>query len=218
MRTKIFVKKTLDISKTEFELYLSKFNSIFKKKVNYKSLISKYKSGYKGFSYHSFAYDYDDNLCAAFTVIPFKYNFGSYNRIISLGCDAFVDENSRKDELLLYKLYKKILIEIQKDNIELIISIPNPKAKKYWKVLAKWTTIGQLKLRLFPINLFGLKFFWRFLFLFLFKILHQKDKEFRIYIENDNSFNKNRFYGYKRFNNFFFKRYSENKFTSIYIF
>ena len=112
--------------------------------------LNKYSGGINGYSIHSVAYE-DGRIIGSFSIIPQNYK-GESKIKIGLGCDAFVIPDKRSDELLLFKLFKEIIPSLQKNEIKGIISIPNPKAVKYWKYIAKWETIDFIKIQAIPVN------------------------------------------------------------------
>lgn len=133
--------------------YSSVFNNIFSTKFTSEYFLDKYSSGLNGYSIHSIAYEKDE-IVGSFTIIPQKYQ-GNKQLVVGLGCDAFIIPTKRSDELLLYKLFKKVLPHLKERNISGIISIPNPRATLYWKHIAKWETIDFLKIQAIPVNYKG---------------------------------------------------------------
>lgn len=217
MNLDFIVKKTFQISERDFNSYCHDFNLIFDKKFSTDELKKKYCSGKDGYSIHSLLYNDKKEICAGFTLIPYTYIFNGKKITIALGCDAFVKKEYRSNEFILYKLYKNLAKEQLSNNIEFILSIPNPKATRYWEVLAKWKKIGQLKLRIFPLNLFNMKFIWKRIF-YLFNNFLTSDNSFDVILNIDKSFVSNRFFGYKKYNNTYYKIYKEGKYSVLYIF
>lgn len=142
---------------TELKIYLNEytetFNKVFSTQYTSEFFLTKYSSGFYNNSFHTVAFD-NNFIIGSFTVIPYEYH--STKRIIlGLGCDAFITESYRNNELLLFKLFKTILPLLKKEKISSIISIPNPKASKYWEIIAKWQTIDYLKIQGIPVNYFN---------------------------------------------------------------
>jgi hypothetical protein len=155
---RIEVLKTNEIKKN-LHKYTSVFNNIFTTEYTLEYFLDKYSSGLNGYSLHSIAYE-NDEIVGSFTIIPHRYQ-GIKEIVIGLGCDAFIIPSHRFDELLLYKLFRKALPHLKNNNIAGIISIPNPKAKRYWKLICKWETIDFLKIQTIPINFLGMHFLFK---------------------------------------------------------
>tara|TARA_B100001063_G_C16655992_1_gene498511 strand:+ start:19 stop:900 length:882 start_codon:yes stop_codon:yes gene_type:complete len=210
------VKKTFQISESDFNSYCDIFNLIFKKKLSNNDLKKKYLSGKDGYAIHSLLYN-DEEICAGFTLIPYNYIFNNKKIIIALGCDAFVKKEYRCNEMILYKLYKNLTKTQLSEDIKFVISIPNSRASKYWEIIAKWKKIGNLNLKIFPLNLFKMKFLWKRIFFFL-NYFSSDNNNFELYIDTNKSFLETRFYGYEKYKNSYFKIYREGKYSVLYLF
>ena len=204
------------------EAYTDSFNEVFSTKLLSKDFITKYESGLNGYSIHSIAFD-DKKIIGGFTVIPQNY---FYSKPITLGmaCDSFVLKEYRSDELLLYKLFKASISKLELEGVSSIISIPNPTAVKYWKMIAKWITIDYLIIQLIPLNYKGLYPIY-FLYLLLINfigIIFKKNslKKPKTKLINDLRFLKSRFpkENYTKTNQVYIRPYDESGLKAIYVF
>ncbi|HEY9257862.1 hypothetical protein, partial [Chitinophaga sp.] len=74
------------------------------------------------------------------------------DKIVGMACDAFIDEDYRKDELLLKKMFDSLQQILEANKVFFLISIPNPIAYPYWKYMVKWKDIGDLSYYVLPIH------------------------------------------------------------------
>jgi hypothetical protein len=85
-----------------------------------------------------------------FSVIPRLYNFDGTEKIVGLGCDAFILQNHRKDDFFLQEIADAAYAICKANNINCLISIPNQNAYPYWKTYGNWQDIAQLDYYILP--------------------------------------------------------------------
>ena len=125
------------------------FNAVFEKQFNVSYFKEKYLKTYLQFSIHGFLLFYGQ-IVGMFSVIPRLYNFNGVEKIIGLGCDAFILKNHRKDDFFLQEMAEATYKVCKQNNINYLISIPNPTAYPYWKYYGNWIDIDTLDYYLLP--------------------------------------------------------------------
>lgn len=192
----IELKKTKDWHSFEWSSYVQNFNKVFDKNFSIPFFMNKYLNTIDGFSYHALLKT-DQEIVGACTVIP--YNYSIKNQIVPIGLvvDVFILAEYRTDPLVLYRMYKKLKKELVKNNIALVVAVPNDTAYPYWKNIVKWKDIGCLNYYALPIklgniitklpsfiNLF-LQWYTSFL-IFISSLFNNKQKYYDIKIDRSN--------------------------------
>ncbi|GHT85870.1 hypothetical protein FACS18947_5150 [Bacteroidia bacterium] len=124
-------------------------NVMFRKKFSAAYFKDKYLHSYLNFSIHGFLL-YQEQIVGMFSIIPRLYHFNSEHKIIGLGCDAFILPKHRKDDFFLKEMADAAYEICKKNNINYLISIPNPTAYPYWKYYGNWCDIGALDYYILP--------------------------------------------------------------------
>lgn len=220
MDLKILETSSLKLHLKQYSLI---FNGLFSTNYTPDFFLSKYSSGLNNSSIHSIAFD-KKKIVGGFTIIPQYYKQSENQIILGLGCDAFVIPSYRSDEMLLYKLFKNLLPELRKKNVFGIISIPNPTAVKYWKLIAKWEIIDYLKIQVIPVNFKGIytlsKMYIYSIYL-LSKLLNkkEKDKQPTIRLDQSKEFLNNRYPDsiYKQHQGVYYREVEEGNILAAYV-
>lgn len=145
----IIGKTSNELTEKDWTDLTNAFNEVFKKQFNLSYLKEKYFKTYLQFSIHGFLL-FNNQIVGMFSVIPRLYDFNGSKKIIGLGCDAFVLPNHRKDDFFLQEMASAAYEICKKNNIDYLISIPNPTAYPYWKYYGDWTDIDTLDYFILP--------------------------------------------------------------------
>jgi hypothetical protein len=157
MSYKVICKYSNELTENEWIEIQKSFNLVFEKDFNLNYFKNKYTLNPLGFSCHGILYC-DKEIVGCFTVIPRDYSFFGKNELIGLGCDAYIIKKHRIDEFFLKEMADSVLSRISEFNVNKFISLPNPNAYRYWKILGKWKDIGVLDYYVFPVNIVKLVF------------------------------------------------------------
>lgn len=152
MPYKIISKYSNELSENEWLEIKDSFNLVFEKNFNLSYFKDKYTLNPLGFSCHGILYS-ENRIVGSFTVIPRNYNFFGEKKIIGLGCDAYIMKKHRVDEFFLKKMSDSVVSKMSEFNVNIFISLPNPNAYRYWKILGKWKDIGILNYYAYPVNI-----------------------------------------------------------------
>jgi hypothetical protein len=135
-----------------WESYTNSFNTVFQKEYSEQYFKDKYLNNYLKDSYHGLILD-GEMIIGACTAIPYKYCFFGEKISFALFVDAFVLENYRKNEFILYDAYIIVQNKLIEDSIPYIISVPNNIAYPFWKKLAGWKDIGIIPWYVMPLKI-----------------------------------------------------------------
>ncbi|MDR2407063.1 MAG: hypothetical protein LBE13_02985 [Bacteroidales bacterium] len=145
----IIAKTSVELTETDWSKLTNSFNIVFDKQFRIEHFKNKYLKTVLNFSIHSFLL-YENNIVGMFSVIPRIYNFNGTEKIIGLGCDAFIIQHHRKDDFFLQEMAEDMYEICKKNNINYLISIPNQTAYLYWKMYGNWKDIAQLDYYILP--------------------------------------------------------------------
>tara|TARA_B100001057_G_scaffold144698_1_gene144633 strand:- start:1028 stop:1978 length:951 start_codon:yes stop_codon:yes gene_type:complete len=159
MSDKIIFFKSNEFNDLLLKSYCSSFNKVFLKNYNSIFFKKKYSGNYKGFSYHTFLVDDNNNVCAACTIMPSIYKIDQKDIYVGTLVDVFIKPEKRNDPLLLLKLYNKIIDNVNLQSLQLIIAVPNSNAYNYWIKVVKFKKLGNLNYYILPILSNKLRFF-----------------------------------------------------------
>lgn len=151
MSYKILAKYSNEITAEEWGEIVSSFNLVFDRNFDLKYFKDKYTLNPLSFSCHGILY-YKNSVVGFFSVVPREYIFNGKKELLGQGCDAYVLKEHRVDEFFLKKMADNVIAKFTEYNIFKFISLPNPKAYKYWKILGKWKDIGRLDYYVYPVN------------------------------------------------------------------
>jgi len=197
---------TKDVPESIWKSYIENFNFVFNKSFDLDHFINKYDS-YSNNSYHSFLIA-RNKVVAATSIVPMKYWINKKKIIVGLVVDLFVVKEHRKDPLIILKLYSE-LKKIIKNEISIVIAVPNINSVRYFLNILKFKQVGNLNYKIFPVNIGNISFNGNKLinkFSQLFSEIHffinkinsiflvSEDKP-KIYLDLNNKFLKNRFNG-----------------------
>lgn len=152
MSYKIISKFSTELTDNDWLQIRESFNLVFKKDMSVEFFKKKYTDCSLGYSTHGILY-HDNKIVGCFTIIPREYSFFNKIESIGLACDAYILEGFRQDELFLRKISESAILKISSENVNKLISLPNPDAYKYWKYLSNWKDIGELNYYAYPVNL-----------------------------------------------------------------
>lgn len=205
MAYKIISKYSNELSIAEWLEIKDSFNTVFEKDFDLNYFENKYQLNPLGFSCHGILYC-DNLIVGSFTVIPRKYIFFGESKIIGLGCDAYILKKHRINEFFLKEMSDSVVSRMSEFNVDTFISLPNPNAYKYWKILGKWKDIGVLDYYIYPVNMSKLilgksflkhfSFFVSYIASFFFRLVYCKSKKTsksNISIEVDDQVKSERF-------------------------
>jgi hypothetical protein len=207
MSYKIVAKYSNELTHSEWLEITNSFNLIFEKDFDIEYFKSKYSFNPLGFSCHGILYC-NNKIVGCFTIIPRNYFVHGKEKLIGIGCDAFILEQHRSDAHFLKKMSESVFSKISEFNIYNFISLPTLSTPyKYWKILGKWKDIGVLDYYVFPVNIGKLIFkksvFKYFSFItvyiisFLFKLFYLKSNKIssrKIHIDINEITKKERFF------------------------
>jgi hypothetical protein len=211
---KILTYLTKEVDDSIWASYVKNFNLVFHRKFDLTHFKNKYTTNSDN-SYHSFLIDNNQNVIAGVSVIPMDYIINNEPVKIGLVVDLFVLSEFRKDPLIILKLYIDLKKNIIKDKLKIIVAVPNKNSVNYFVNLLKFKHSGNLNYWVMPINIGNVKFngnnianiFSNLFSLFSVKLnmlisffISSKKKTFKIQLNVNDVFLKNRFFGpYKSF-------------------
>ena len=234
---KIVGKTSNELTDQDWLDLTNAFNEVFEKEFNVSYFKEKYLKTYLKFSIHGFLL-FDNQIVGMFSVIPRLYDFNGNERIIGLGCDAFILKNHRKDDFFLQEMAEAAYRICKENNINYLISIPNPTAYPYWKYYGNWIDIDYLDYYILPYkiskilkvsNFFDffsssfIKLTLYFLNLLSFEIQDFKKKKIslirdeRFIIERYNCEDNYKIYMINNNNYFVIREYNEEEVKTIYL-
>jgi hypothetical protein len=207
MSYKIIAKYSKDLTPYEWLEIKNSFNLIFEKDFNLEYFKRKYSLNPLGFSCHGILYS-NNAIVGSFTVLPRNYFILGKEKLIGIGCDAFILEHHRTDAHFLKEMSESVFSKISEFNIHSFISLPtlsNP--YRYWKIIGKWKDIGVLDYYIFPVNigkllfkrpvLKHLSFVIAYIISFSFRLFYIRSKKIslkKIYIDINDKTKKERFF------------------------
>ena len=147
---------TEEITDSLWSSYLKNFNSVFQKSFDLKHFKNKYNSCLNN-SYHSFLINNSDDVVAATSIIPMDYKIDKKKIIVGLVVDLFVKKEFRKDPLIILKLYSDLKKTI-KNEISIVLAVPNVNSVGYFLNILKFKKIGYLKYWILPLNIGNVNF------------------------------------------------------------
>lgn len=232
----IIAKTSVELTETDWNELTNSFNTVFDKQLNVEYFKNKYLQTVFKFSVHGFLLC-KNHIVGMFTIIPRKYNFNGTEKIIGLGCDAFILHNHRKDDFFLQEMSDAAYEICSKNNINYLISIPNRNAYSYWKMYGNWQDIAQLDYYILPYKISkilktGGKLFDCFSSFFLKTLIyfsqfllskHQRYQDKKISLRRDTEFINQRYNDeykvYKTDGDSYFvvREYEEQKIKTVYI-
>jgi hypothetical protein len=145
----IIAKTTVELTDTDWLELTDSFNTVFNKQFSVEHFKNKYLQTALKFSIHGFLL-FKNHIAGMFSVIPRTYNFNGTEKLIGLGCDAFIMQNHRKDDFFLQEMAEAAYEICKRNNINHLISIPNQNAYSYWKMYGNWQDIAQLNYYILP--------------------------------------------------------------------
>ena len=146
---KIRSKTSDELTENDWLDLTNAFNEVFKKQFTVSFFKEKYLKTCLHFSIHGLLV-FDNKIVGMFSVIPRLYNINGNEKIIGLGCDAFILPNHRKDDFFLQEMANAAYEICRKNNVYGLISIPNPTAYPYWKYYGNWIDIATLEYFVLP--------------------------------------------------------------------
>ncbi|MDR0604666.1 MAG: hypothetical protein LBG80_10225 [Bacteroidales bacterium] len=145
----IIAKTSVELTGTDWLELTHSFNTVFNKQLDEEHFKNKYLKTALKFSVHGFLL-HKNHIVGMFSIIPRFYNFKGAEKLIGLGCDAFILQNHRKDDFFLQEMAEAAYEICKKHSINYLISIPNPNAYPYWKTYGNWKDIAQLDYYILP--------------------------------------------------------------------
>lgn len=207
MSYKIIAKYSNELTHSQWLEITNSFNLIFEKDFDIEYFKSKYSLNPLGFSCHGIL-NYNNKIVGCFTIIPRNYFVHGKEKLIGIGCDAFIVKEHRSDAHFLKKMSESVFSKISEFNIYNFISLPTLSTPyKYWKILGNWKDIGVLDYYVFPVNIGKLifkksifkylSFITIYIISFLFKLFYIKSNKSysrKIHIDMNKKTKKERFF------------------------
>jgi hypothetical protein len=155
----VFIKTctTSELTNHEWDTYVDGYNETFKKKHNKKRFLEKYSNSSDGYSFHALLINENTSVVGACTLIPSVYEKNRVSLKIALAVDLFILPEYRNDSLIFLKFYLKLKKIISKDEIKLVIAVPNLNSYDYWKNIVKFKDIGNLTYWALPVKFHNIK-------------------------------------------------------------
>lgn len=163
----IILKRTDELSDTDWTQYTAAFNKVFDKQFTEVHFKNKYLGTSLDYSYHGVLM-HMSQIVGMFTAMPRKYMYGEKEITIGLGCDAFILKEHRRDEFFLKDMAAIVTTAFENEGVIFFISIPNKAAYPYWKYYGGWKDIGKLDYYIVPLRVSKLLKKYRFLDVFSF--------------------------------------------------
>ena len=69
-----------------------------------------------------------------------------------LAVDVFIREAYRVDPLMLRRMYKKLRLLLEEEQVVAVIAVPNATAYPYWKNVVKWKEVGFINYWALPVR------------------------------------------------------------------
>lgn len=130
--TTVAVKKTSEITLSEWEQIVVGFKEEFESEKTPMELVSFYCANFCGYSYHGLVYDESGQLLGYSSVVPYQYADSTGGHIVvGLSGGSFVRKQYRKDIFLLSRIYKSLSASCQQDGFVAILGVPNKNAYQY---------------------------------------------------------------------------------------
>ena len=128
----IIVKKTHEITATEWQEITHGFNEEFKKEKTAADLLRFYNSNFKGYSYHGIAKD-EHGVLAGFTAVnPTEYTGANGDKFFAgLSGSTFVRKDFRNDIFVFHDVYNALRVACANDGCKVILGVPNKNSFKY---------------------------------------------------------------------------------------
>lgn len=149
----IIVKKTHEITATEWQEITFAFNEEFKKEKTAADLLRFYNSNFKGYSYHGIAKD-EHGLLAGFTAVnPTEYTGANGDKFFAgLSGSTFVRKDIRNDIFVFHDIYKALRVACANDGCKLILGVPNKNSFKYVVKLLDFKFLYNLPYHVLPLR------------------------------------------------------------------
>ena len=151
--THIKTYTTPELTKQEWNSYVSSFNKVFKTNKNINYFNKKYSASSNGYSFHAFLLDENQNIIGACSLIPSYYKRNEIPLKIALAVDLFILPEYRNDSLIFLKLYLNLKKIISNDDIVAVVAVPNVNSYDYWKKVIKFHDVGNLTYWALPIRI-----------------------------------------------------------------
>ena len=148
----IRVCRSVDWTGRDWESYCHGFNEVFHREFTVDYFKYKYLSVYKGYACHSLLYAEEGMVVGGVTVIPCYYMCGEERFVNGLAVDVFIREAYRVDPLMLRRMYKKLRLLLEEEQVVAVIAVPNATAYPYWKNVVKWKEVGFINYWALPVR------------------------------------------------------------------
>ena len=142
----------MDWTGRDWESYCQGFNEVFHREFTVGYFKYKYLSVYKGYACHSLLYAEEGMVVGGVTVIPCYYMCGEERFVNGLAVDVFIREAYRVDPLMLRRMYKKLRLLLEEEEVVAVIAVPNATAYPYWKNVVKWKEVGFINYWVLPVR------------------------------------------------------------------
>ncbi len=135
--------------------YTDAFKRAFGKAFSPDYFRHKYEAPVSGSSYHSLltAGNNPGRIAGSCTVIPFEYHVFENTEVIGLVVDVFILPEYRYDPFSLPLMYDSLKKKVMEDGISFLLAVPNEMAFPFWKNIARFTEITQLRYHMFPVRI-----------------------------------------------------------------
>lgn len=159
----IKVLKTFELTDKDWIQIENGFNQSFERNITKERLENLYNSNVFGYSYHSICYD-QDKIIGFTSILPSKYLKENQVFIAGISCSTFILKKYRKDAFLYYDMIELVKEECKKNNISVILGVPNKFSHKYGKVFLGAKDVGELPYYILPLRLLTVLKLYQFKF------------------------------------------------------
>lgn len=150
---RVVVKKTYDVTKSEWEQIAAGFNEEFDSEKTTQELIAFYSASFCGYSYHGLRFADSGELIGYSTVMPYKYSDREGPEfLVGLSGGSFVKKSYRKDIFVLSDVYKALRASCKQDGFVVILGVPNQNAFQYLIKLLRFKFLYNLAYYVLPLS------------------------------------------------------------------
>lgn len=151
---KILILNTKSVNNGIWKSYVEGFNSVFEKDFSLDFFKNKYESTSEGTSWHAFYVDEEKNIVAgACSALPANFSADGEKVKMAVLVDAFILKDYRKNPFVLSQMYASLKEAMIKENVSIVVAVPNVNSYSYWKNIAGFKDAGDLNFWILPLNI-----------------------------------------------------------------
>lgn len=147
---KIVCKKTTELSDDEIKGFLNCYDEVFETKESLRAFKNEYLNTCLGYSFHSFMYDDNDNICGGLCVIPMKYNVNGEEHLFGTGADFMVKKDCGSTFADLASMMNSPFKYMKENGFSVYFGFPNDNADLFDIKLLRCTRIAHLDTYILP--------------------------------------------------------------------